>query len=52
MSCAADERGAAAAAHAPEFKVFEYSAGGAFGELALLHGEPRLATVRATEPSV
>jgi CRP-like cAMP-binding protein len=30
----------------PEVKVFEYSAGGAFGELALLHGEPRLATVR------
>lgn len=25
----------------PEVKVFEYSVGGAFGELALLHGEPR-----------
>jgi len=33
----------------PEVKVFEYSVGGAFGELALLHGEPRQATVRATE---
>ena len=32
----------------PEVKVFEYSVGGAFGELALLHGEPRQATVRAT----
>jgi hypothetical protein len=32
----------------PEIKVFEYNAGGAFGELALLHGEPRLATVRCT----
>ena len=29
--------------------MFEYNQGGAFGELALLHGEPRLATVRATE---
>mmetsp|Transcript_17751 Transcript_17751/g.44868 ORF Transcript_17751/g.44868 Transcript_17751/m.44868 type:complete len:388 (-) Transcript_17751:128-1291(-) len=36
----------------PEIKVFEYSAGGAFGELALLHGEPRLATVRCTEDCV
>ena len=36
----------------PEVKVFEYSAGGAFGELALLHGEPRLATVRCTEDCV
>mmetsp|Transcript_57329 Transcript_57329/g.150972 ORF Transcript_57329/g.150972 Transcript_57329/m.150972 type:complete len:390 (+) Transcript_57329:80-1249(+) len=35
---------------APAVKVFEYGPGGAFGELALLHGEPRLATVRATEP--
>ncbi len=32
----------------PEVKVFEYNSGGAFGELALLHGEPRLATVRCT----
>ena len=39
-------------AGAPEAKVFEYNPGGAFGELALLHGEPRLATVRATEDSV
>mmetsp|Transcript_130652 Transcript_130652/g.194646 ORF Transcript_130652/g.194646 Transcript_130652/m.194646 type:complete len:386 (+) Transcript_130652:143-1300(+) len=30
-----------------EKKVFAYDAGGSFGELALLHGEPRLATVRA-----
>mmetsp|Transcript_25297 Transcript_25297/g.51488 ORF Transcript_25297/g.51488 Transcript_25297/m.51488 type:complete len:384 (+) Transcript_25297:144-1295(+) len=30
-----------------EKKVFAYSSGGSFGELALLHGEPRLATVRA-----
>jgi len=30
-----------------EAKVFEYSSGGSFGELALLHGEPRAATVRA-----
>mmetsp|Transcript_8439 Transcript_8439/g.21018 ORF Transcript_8439/g.21018 Transcript_8439/m.21018 type:complete len:390 (-) Transcript_8439:410-1579(-) len=30
-----------------EQKVFEYSSGGSFGELALLHGEPRAATVRA-----
>mmetsp|Transcript_42239 Transcript_42239/g.99136 ORF Transcript_42239/g.99136 Transcript_42239/m.99136 type:complete len:390 (+) Transcript_42239:117-1286(+) len=37
---------------APEAKVFEYNAGGAFGELALLHGEPRLASVRATEDCV
>jgi hypothetical protein len=29
--------------------VFEYTRGGAFGELALLHGEARLATVRAVE---
>ncbi len=29
--------------------MFEYTQGGAFGELALLHGEARLATVRATE---
>ena len=28
--------------------MFEYNTGGAFWELALLHGEPRLATVRAT----
>jgi len=28
-------------------KVFEYSTGGSFGELALLHGEPRAASVRA-----
>jgi hypothetical protein len=35
----------------PEIKVFEYNAGGAFGELALLHGEPRLATVRCTVPA-
>jgi hypothetical protein len=33
-------------------KVLEYSPGGAFGELALLHGEPRLATVRATRDCV
>lgn len=32
----------------PEIKVAEYSSGGAFGELALIHGEPRAATVRAT----
>jgi len=32
-----------------ELKVLEYKPGGSFGELALLHGEPRLATVRATE---
>ena len=32
--------------------MFEYNSGGAFGELALLHGEPRLATVRATENCV
>jgi CRP-like cAMP-binding protein len=31
-------------------KVLEYGPGGAFGELALLHGEPRLATVRAVGP--
>ena len=37
---------------APEVRVFEYNQGGAFGELALLHGEPRLATVRATEDCV
>mmetsp|Transcript_18646 Transcript_18646/g.36269 ORF Transcript_18646/g.36269 Transcript_18646/m.36269 type:complete len:398 (+) Transcript_18646:55-1248(+) len=30
-----------------EAKVFEYTSGGSFGELALLHGEPRAATVRA-----
>ena len=36
----------------PEIKVFEYSSGGAFGELALLHGEPRLATVRCTVGSL
>jgi CRP-like cAMP-binding protein len=35
-----------------EEKVFEYSTGGAFGELALIHGEPRLATVRATQECV
>jgi hypothetical protein len=29
--------------------VFDYSPGGAFGELALLHGERRHASVRATE---
>ena len=33
-----------------ENKVLEYGPGGAFGELALLHGEPRLATVRAVGP--
>ena len=32
----------------PEIKVAEYGSGGAFGELALIHGEPRAATVRAT----
>ena len=32
--------------------MFEYSPGGAFGELALLHGERRHASVRATEPCV
>jgi len=31
----------------PEIKVAEYTSGGAFGELALIHGEPRAATVRA-----
>ncbi len=36
----------------PETKVFEYSSGGAFGELALLHGERRHASVRATEDCV
>jgi len=30
----------------PEIKVAEYTSGGAFGELALIHGEPRAATVR------
>eukprot|EP00293_Proteomonas_sulcata_P015907 CAMPEP_0184299580 /NCGR_PEP_ID=MMETSP1049-20130417/10163_1 /TAXON_ID=77928 /ORGANISM="Proteomonas sulcata, Strain CCMP704" /LENGTH=388 /DNA_ID=CAMNT_0026610057 /DNA_START=355 /DNA_END=1521 /DNA_ORIENTATION=- len=39
-------------AGSPEKKVFEYDSGGAFGELALLHGEPRLATVRATTDSI
>ena len=33
-------------AGSPEIKVAEYSNGGAFGELALIHGEPRAATVR------
>lgn len=32
--------------------MHEYAQGGAFGELALLHGEPRLATVRATQGCV
>jgi cAMP-dependent protein kinase regulator len=36
----------------PEVKVFEYGVGGAFGELALIHGEPRAATVRATSDCV
>lgn len=36
----------------PEIKVAEYSNGGAFGELALIHGEPRAATVRATTDCV
>ncbi len=36
----------------PEIKVYEYSSGGAFGELALIHGEPRAATVRATSDCV
>jgi hypothetical protein len=36
-------------AGAPKVRVFEYTRGGAFGELALLHGEARLATVRAAE---
>ena len=36
----------------PEIKVFEYSSGGAFGELALIHGEPRAATVRATSDCI
>mmetsp|Transcript_10775 Transcript_10775/g.25817 ORF Transcript_10775/g.25817 Transcript_10775/m.25817 type:complete len:517 (-) Transcript_10775:270-1820(-) len=35
-----------------ELKVLEYKPGGSFGELALLHGEPRLATVRATADCV
>eukprot|EP00292_Cryptomonas_paramecium_P034471 CAMPEP_0113693354 /NCGR_PEP_ID=MMETSP0038_2-20120614/19614_1 /TAXON_ID=2898 /ORGANISM="Cryptomonas paramecium" /LENGTH=458 /DNA_ID=CAMNT_0000615409 /DNA_START=21 /DNA_END=1394 /DNA_ORIENTATION=- /assembly_acc=CAM_ASM_000170 len=33
-----------------EKKVFEYKAGGSFGELALMHGGARLATVRTLEP--
>jgi hypothetical protein len=36
----------------PEIKVNEYGSGGAFGELALIHGEPRAATVRATSDCV
>lgn len=32
-------------------KVLEYRQGGSFGELALLHGEPRLASVRASLPT-
>ncbi|KAJ1493480.1 cyclic nucleotide-binding-like protein [Baffinella frigidus] len=35
----------------PEVKVFEYSVGGAFGELALLHGEPRQSPSPPTSPS-
>eukprot|EP00960_Hanusia_phi_P033828 750659-Hanusia_phi.AAC.1 len=34
------------------FKVNEYGPGGSFGELALLHGEPRNATIRTTESCV
>ena len=36
----------------PEKKVNEYGVGGSFGELALIHGEPRAATVRATSDCV
>jgi len=36
----------------PKVKVNDYSAGGAFGELALLHGDNRRATVHATSACI